>query len=135
MPRLAVGLTVDEAKGIPVSMGNPHFVMFVDDFAPQWQELAAEVAGHRDFPNGTNVELVRVLNEHEIECVSGSAASARHSPPAPGRARRPWPPFTPAARSRRFACIRLGERKPWSGMSQVYLTGSATLLCRGEFFS
>src|SRR5713226_8824742 len=24
-------------RGIPVSMGNPHFVVFVDDFAPGWQ--------------------------------------------------------------------------------------------------
>ena len=31
--RLAFG----EVRGIPISMGNPHYVVFVDQFAPGWQ--------------------------------------------------------------------------------------------------
>src|SRR6201999_3627586 len=66
-PELAVGLMSGEVIGIPVSMGNPHYVILVDEFAARWQEIAAEVATHRDFPQGTNVELVRVEAEHQID--------------------------------------------------------------------
>jgi len=31
-----------EVRGTPVSMGNPHYVVFVDEFAPGWQADAAE---------------------------------------------------------------------------------------------
>ncbi len=132
---LAVGLSYGEARGIPVSMGNPHFVMFVDDFVPHWKELAAEIATHRDFRNGTNVELVRVFNQHEIDVriwergvgqtlssgtgSSASAVAAIHA----GRAKSPVLVHT------------LGGTQTVEWDQQVYLTGPATLLCRGEFFS
>jgi len=132
---LAVGLSYDEAKGIPVSMGNPHFVMFVDSFVSQWSDMAAEVATHRDFPNGTNVELVRVLNEHEIDVRiwergvgqtlssgTGSSASAAASIHA-GKAKSPVKVHT----------LGGAQTVEWNG--ELYLTGPATLLCRGEFFS
>ncbi len=135
-PELTVGIVPGEVKGIPVSMGNPHYVMFVGDFSPQWQELAAEIAVHPAFPNGTNVELVRVVNEHEIDLriwergvgetlssgtgSSASAVAAIHS----GRAMSP----VRVHRTRRGA-----QTVDWG--TQVYLTGSATLLFRGEFFS
>ncbi len=132
---LAVGLRTDEAKGIPVSMGNPHFVMFVDDFAPNWTELASEVAVHRDFPNGTNVELVRVIGGHEIEVRiwergvgetlssgTGSCASAVAAIDS-GHVKSPVRVHTPGG----------AQTVEWN--SEVYLSGPATLLCRGEFFS
>ena len=130
-----VGLSYDEVKGIPVSMGNPHFVVFVDEFAPQWKELAAEVAVHREFPAGTNVEVVRIVDEHEIDVriwergvgetlssgtgSSASAVAAVHT----GRAKSPVRVRTPGGT----------QTVEWN--TQVYLTGPATLLCRGEFFS
>ncbi len=132
---MAVGLSYDEVRGKPVSMGNPHFVLFVDEFKPQWQELAAEVAVHRDFPHGTNVEMVHVLNQHEIDVriwergvgetlssgtgSSASAVAAIHA----GRAKSPVRVHT------------LGGTQTVEWNTQVYLTGSATLLCWGEFFS
>lgn len=131
----AVGLSYDEVKGIPVSMGNPHFVILVHEFAPQWRELAAEVSVHRDFPNGTNVEMVRVLGEHEIEVLiwergvgetlssgTGSSASAVAAIHA-GRAKSPVRVTAPGGT----------QTVEWN--TQVYLTGPATLLCQGEFFS
>jgi diaminopimelate epimerase len=58
--------------GVEVSTGNPHFVIVVDNakFAVQnksWQEIGAEVGVHPDFPHHTNVEFVRIVNQHEIE--------------------------------------------------------------------
>src|SRR5215467_6016217 len=35
-----VKLAFGEASGIPVNMGNPHFVVFTDEFLPGWQAEA-----------------------------------------------------------------------------------------------
>jgi diaminopimelate epimerase len=50
-----------------VSMGNPHCVIFVDD--PNAVDLAyvgPKIENHSKFPNRTNVEFVKVVNENEI---------------------------------------------------------------------
>src|SRR5262252_1381989 len=56
-----------ETHGTPVSMGNPHYVVFVKEFSPVWQAEAAEIGRHHDFKHGINVELVRVKSKNEIE--------------------------------------------------------------------
>ena len=63
----SIKMAFGEQVGIPVSMGNPHFVLFVDEFVPGWQAEASEIEHHHDFKFGTNVELVRVVNKGEIE--------------------------------------------------------------------
>jgi diaminopimelate epimerase len=131
---LAIGLTYGEVIGIPVSMGNPHYVIFVSEFQPSWREVASEVSTHRGFPQGTNVEFVRVVHEHEIEIHiwergcgetlssgTGSSASAVAAM-ASGRARSPVTVRAPGG----------AQIVEWG--SEVFLTGPATLLCRGEFF-
>ncbi len=130
----AVGLSHDEVKGIPVSMGNPHYVMFVDDFDHDWQARAAEIESHRDFPNRTNVELVRVLSPHDIEIRlyergvgetlssgTGSSAAAVASI-ASGRTSSPVRVVAPGG----------PQTVTWNG--NVVLRGPAQLICRGEFF-
>jgi diaminopimelate epimerase len=134
-PELTVGLISGEVKGVPVSMGNPHYVIFVEEFAPRWQEMASEVATHRDFPQGTNVELVRVEAEHKMdvriwergvgETLSSGTGSSASAVAAiyTGRAKSAVRVHTPGG----------PQTVEWN--TQVYLTGSARLLCRGEFFS
>jgi diaminopimelate epimerase len=133
-PELTLGLIDAEVKGTPVSMGNPHFVLFVDEFAPGWKEMAAEIAVHRNFRQGTNVELVHVLNPHEIDVriwergvgetlssgtgSSASAVAAIHA----RRTKSPVQVHTPGGT----------QTVAWD--EQVFLTGPATLLCRGEYF-
>ncbi len=49
-----------------VSMGNPHLVIFVDNLTRELGlRVGAALVGHSDFPEGTNVELVR---RHSPEC-------------------------------------------------------------------
>lgn len=54
-------------KGTKLSMGNPQFVVFVDDFRFPWRERGAEIQAHKIFTQGTNVDFVRVISSHEIE--------------------------------------------------------------------
>jgi diaminopimelate epimerase len=71
MPRTIVVPGVGEVAGAMVSVGNPHFVIFVEseDFSAHgiaWQELGAKIANSPLFTHGTNVEFVKVLSPDGI---------------------------------------------------------------------
>ncbi|HEY1271034.1 MAG TPA: diaminopimelate epimerase [Terriglobales bacterium] len=130
----SIKLAFREVRGVPVSMGNPHFVVFVEDFAPGWQAEAAEIGRHHDFKYGINVELVTVSDPNNINarffergvgetessgtgsCASAVAAIATH------RARSPVQVHTPGG----VQTVAWGQ--------EIFLRGPAQLVCRGEFF-
>jgi diaminopimelate epimerase len=122
-----------EVRGIPVSMGNPHFVVFVDDFVLGWQGDAAEIGKHHDFKHGINVELVRVRDKENLDVRfyergvgetqssgTGSCASAVASI-FTKRAESPVRVHAPGG----MQTVR------WEG--EVFLRGPAQIICRGEF--
>jgi len=129
-----IKLAFSEVRGIPVSMGNPHYVVFVNEFAPGWQAEASEIGRHHDFKHGINVELVAVLDRQNIDtrffergvgetqssgtgsCAAAVAAIATRKAESPLRV------HTPGG----VQMVR------WE--QQVFLRGSAQLVCRGEFF-
>lgn len=54
--------------GFPVSMGNPHFVVFVPNVADyDVAGVGAEVECHTEFPNRTNVEFVEQVDAHRLK--------------------------------------------------------------------
>jgi diaminopimelate epimerase len=120
-------------RGILVSMGNPHFVIFVNDFAPGWQSEAAEVGKRKDFKQGINVELVRVHDKENLDVRfyergvgetqssgTGSCAAAVASI------------FTKRAESPvRVHAPGGAQTVRWEG--EVFLRGPARIICRGEF--
>ncbi len=62
---------VGKVDGAEVNVGNPHFVLFVEseDFSAHgmsWQQLGSIICTSPLFPQGTNVEFVRVLNKSEV---------------------------------------------------------------------
>jgi diaminopimelate epimerase len=130
----AIKLAFGEAQGTPVSMGNPHFVMFVRKFSTGWQAEGAEISTHHDFPHGTNVEFVHVQDEHNIavrffergagetkSSGTGSCASAVASIHT-GKVKSPVTIHTQGG----MQTVR------WEG--EVFLTGPALLVCKGEYF-
>jgi diaminopimelate epimerase len=130
----AINLASDEVRGVPVSMGNPHYVVFVKDFAQNWQVQAAEIGRHPNFKQGVNVEVVRVSNKTEIDVRffergvgetqssgTGSCASAVAAI-AMGRAQSPIRVNAPGG----------SQIVRWD--REVFLRGPARLVCRGEFF-
>ncbi|MGA2200496.1 MAG: diaminopimelate epimerase [Terriglobales bacterium] len=122
------------AVGTKVSMGNPHYVIFVENFQDGWQRQAALIGAQPQFPQGTNVEYVVVRGAHEIEIRlfergvgetessgTGSCASAVAAI-ASGRVASPVTVIAPGG----------SQTVRWE--NQVFLRGSATLVCRGEFY-
>jgi diaminopimelate epimerase len=131
----SIKVAFGEPHGTPVSMGNPHYVVFTKDFPPAWQADAAEIGRHHDFKHGINVELVRVKSRNEIEVRfyergvgetqssgTGSCAAAVAAISA-GRVNSPVSVHAPGGTQ----LVR------WPG-GNVFLRGPAQLICRGEFF-
>jgi diaminopimelate epimerase len=121
--------------GTPVSMGNPHYVLFVKDFSPVWQAEGAEIGRHHDFKDGVNVEFVRLKGPNEIEVRfyergvgetqssgTGSCAAAVAAISS-GHMTSPVKVHAPGGTQ----VVRWTEGK-------VFLRGPALLICEGEFF-
>ena len=127
--------TRGEVRGIPVSMGNPHYVIFVPEFPPEWQRFAAEIQQNTYFQQGVNVEFVKVEDESNLQvrffergagetqssgtgsCASAAAAIATARIASPARIHTLGGLQTVRQEGRR-----------------IYLRGSARLVCRGELF-
>jgi len=127
-------LALGQVCGVPVSMGNPHFSIFVDEFAPEWQAEAAEIGRHSKFKQGINVEFVRIKNKENIEvrffergvgetqssgtgsCAAAVAAIGSKKVSSPVQVQAPGGVQT----------VR------WDG--EVFLRGPAQLICCGEYF-
>lgn len=124
-----------EFRGTPVSVGNPHYVLFSAEFPSDWQWQATEIQRSSRFKHGVNVEFVRVLGRHDLAARffergagetqssgTGSCACAAASI-ATGRVESPVKVHAPGG----IQAIRTEG-------GNIFLRGPAQLLCRGEFF-
>ena len=64
---LSLVLNRGVVRGIPVSMGNPHYVVFVDEILPDWMLEASEIGHHPHFKQGVNVEVVAIEGANNID--------------------------------------------------------------------
>ncbi len=135
---LEININMSERKvrGIPVSMGNPHYVVFMPEFPKNWQQEAAAIQSRAEFKQGINIELVALDGRHDVSvrffergvgetessgtgsCAAAVAAIALGKAESPVRVHAPGGTQT----------VRMEGK-------QVFLRGTARLLCRGEFFS
>jgi diaminopimelate epimerase len=131
-----VAITSGEVRGIRVSMGNPHFVIFVDDFAPNWQSDAAEIGKGREFKHGVNVELVQVRDKENLDVrfyergvgeTQSSGTGSCAAAVATIFARRAESPV----RVHASGGMQTVRWEGWEG--EVFLRGPAQIICRGEF--
>jgi diaminopimelate epimerase len=132
---LGVKLGEGEMRGIPVSMGNPHYVVFVPEFAEDWRTTAAEIQRSPQFKQGVNVEMVVVDGKHDVKarffergvgetqssgtgsCASAVAAMAMGRVESPVRVQAPG-----------------GMQTVRQEGKSVFLRGASRVVCRGEFF-
>jgi diaminopimelate epimerase len=49
-----------------ISLGNPHTVIFVKQFSPQWRKIGEMVENHPAFPRRTNVEFAKIISPEKI---------------------------------------------------------------------
>lgn len=121
-------------EGMPVSTGNPHFVVFTPEFPDHWQQLGREIGSQKVFTEGVNVEFVKVVDSSNLQVRffergagetessgTGSCASAVAAI-ASGRAASPLHVHAPGGTQ----VVR------WQG-DQVFLRGPAIIVCRGAY--
>jgi len=127
-------LALGQVCGVPVSMGNPHFSIFVDEFAPEWQAEAAEIGRHSKFKQGINVEFVRIKNKENIEVrffergVGETQSSGTGSCAAAVAAIGSKKAISPV----RVHALGGVQTVRWDG--EVFLRGPAQLICGGKYF-
>jgi diaminopimelate epimerase len=132
---VATGGSELDVQGIPVSIGNPHYVVFVNRFDQNWQAQAAGIQRDSRFEHGVNIELALPVGKHDLQARffergvgetqssgTGSCAAAVAAM-ATGRLQSPVKVHAPGGTQ----IVR------WEN-NQVFLRGSARLICRGEFF-
>jgi diaminopimelate epimerase len=132
---LALKLNAGDVRGIPVSMGNPHYVMLVPEFSRNWQNEAAEIQRSPEFKNGVNVVLVAVDGKHDVRArffergagetqSSGTGScSAAVAAMLSGRVESPVRVHTPG-----------GIQTVREENNLIWLRGTARLVCRGDFY-
>lgn len=131
---LPLNVAAGAVRGLIVSMGNPHYVIFVRKFAAGWQLEGAEISTRPEFAHGTNVEFVHVRDGGNIgvrfyergagetkSSGTGSCAAAVAAIHA-GKVSSPLAVHTQGG----VQTVR------WEG--EVFLTGPARIVCKGDFF-
>lgn len=134
-PEIALKVSWGDVRGVPVSVGNPHYVIFVPEFSRNWQAQAAEIQKLPQFPEGVNVEYVVVDSKFDLRVRffergagetrssgTGSCASALAAMKT-GRADNTVKIHAPGGTQ----TVRLQG-------DNIFLRGPARLLCEGEFF-
>ena len=132
-------LSVDGEKIVctPVSVGNPHAVIFVDDIASVPLTVLGEKIEHNDaFPGGTNVEFVQVLSDTELRmrvwergsgvtlaCGTGSCATT-----VAAVCKKICPRCTPISLILDGGTLKIQI----DGYDNVTMTGPAEIVCEGD---
>lgn len=132
--RVALPLAGGPREVTIVDVGNPQCVLFVEEFPPLWQALAAQIEAHPFFPRRTNVSLVRPVDRHTLEVrfwergVGETMSSGTGSTGA----------FA-AAVLRGLAESPVQVRTPAGPLElrwedEIWLTGPAEIVAGGEFY-
>ncbi len=131
----AISLPSCRVVGIPVSMGNPHFVIFVDELPIDWKNQAGEIGRLPQFKHGINLEFVMVSDRSNIDVrffergvgeTQSSGTGSCAAAVAAISSRRADSPL-------RIHAAGGAQTVRWE--NEVFLLGPAQLICRGEFFS
>ena len=134
-PELGLKTSSGDVRGIPVSMGNPHYVVFVPQFAETGRRKPQKFRACRNFPEGVNVEFVTIDSKHDLQCALFRARRRRNHVVRHRilRFRGRLPCHRPSRIARESPCPRRNANCSQGGR-QHFLARSGRLVCRGEFF-
>lgn len=147
LPRTLEIPGVGPIPGAMVNVGNPHFVLFLDesnanldpeDFTAHglpWQQLGERIATSPLFPHGTNVEFVRILTPTEIAFRIYERGCGPTTSSGTGTSASASAAITLRGTARTLTAIAQGgpQTVSWPAPEQpLLLTGPAEIICRGE---
>lgn len=136
-PEVGLKIGPRDVRGIHVSMGNPHFVVFVHGFPRDWQTRATEIQSSAHFAqHGVNVEFAESRGKHDLHVrffergageTQSSGTGSCAAAVAAIAAQRAESPIKVHAPGGTQTVRREGKT--------IFLRGPARLICRGEFFA
>lgn len=119
-----------------VNVGNPQCALFVGGFDFDWHELGRRIEWHPHFPNRTNVSFVKVKDRHNLEVqfwergAGATASSGTGSTGAAAAAVLRGLAESPVTVQTSAGALALHWRN-----DDIYLTGPAEIVVRGEFLN
>jgi diaminopimelate epimerase len=120
-----------------VSIGNPHAVLFVDDWYFDWKAVGKKIENHRLFPAKANVEFVEILSRKKLimrswERGAGpTLASGTGSCAAVAAGIRTGRLDNKVQVQLKLGSLRIEQDKK-SGL--IFKTGPAEYICTGRYF-
>ena len=133
--RVDLPVTGGSVTATLVDVGNPQCALMGEEFPTDWRRVGAELESHERFPNRSNVSFVKVRDDHTIEVrfyERGAGATMSSGTGSTGA----------AAAARALGLVSspitvITEAGPlhieWRG-EDVYLTGPAEIVAKGEFY-
>lgn len=118
-----------------VSIGNPHCVLFVENFNFDYRVLGKKIEHHRLFPNRINVEFVNVKNPREITMRVWERGSGETKACGTGACASVVGAALKNKTGRHVKVHLLGGDLAieWTKNNHVYMTGPAEEMFSGEF--
>lgn len=123
--------------GVPVSMGNPHFVIFVAEFPANWRKDSQLIQARTElFPEGVNVEWVQFKRVPDIMIRIYERGAGETMSSGTGTSASAAAAIATRQCAERLTVVAPGgvQHVQWKQGSSLMLEGSANLICSGEFF-
>jgi len=131
---LTIPTSFGEVHGAAVSMGNPHFVVFVSELWPDWQSRAAEIQRNSYFKHGVNVELLVIKDRRNIKASFFERGVGETQSSGTGSSAAAVAAITSGYADSPVSIHAPGGTQSVRFENEVFLRGSADLIFRGEFF-
>jgi len=123
-----------EVQGAAVSMGNPHFVAFMGEFWPDWQARAAEIQRNSYFKHGVNVELLVIQDRKNVKACFFERGVGETQSSGTGSCAAAVAAITCGYSDSPVQVHAPGGTQSVRFETEVFLRGSAELICRGKVF-
>ena len=124
-------------EGVPVSMGNPHFVIFVEEFPAEWQRESQIIQSRADlFHQGVNVEWVQFRSQDEMVIRIFERGAGETQSSGTGTSASASAAIATRQAPEKLMVLAPGgaQRVEWHPGQPLQLEGAAVLICQGEFF-
>lgn len=120
-----------------MSVGNPQCITMVDDFDSfDWKRYGRALESHSRFPRKTNVEFVRVIDEHTLEIRIWERGAGHTESSGTGSIASALGAILDGRVTSPVRVITEGGvlQVEWKGEGEpVFLTGDAEVVCQGIF--
>lgn len=119
-----------------LSFGNPHAVLFVDNFDFDWHFLGGIIENSSVFPNRTNVEFVKIVNRSKVKLNDWERGAGATGSSGTGAAAATVAGIVNGFLNREVEVVfPTGSLQiDWPSQEEnIYLTGPVEFVCRGEY--